>query len=47
MDYVQVPQELFILNVVLNHRLKQNVKDFLAALLKEDYAAWDVRLDVT
>jgi hypothetical protein len=45
-DYVQLPQQLDVLNVVVNHRLRQNVKNFLATLLKKDYAVWDVRLDV-
>jgi hypothetical protein len=39
-------QQWVVLNVVVNHRLRQNVKDFLADLLKDDYAAWDIRLDV-
>jgi hypothetical protein len=46
-DYVQLPQQWVILNVVVNYRLKPNVKYFLAAFLKEDYGAWDIRYDVT
>jgi len=45
--YVQLLQQWVVLNVMVNHELRQNVKYFLAALLKEDYAAWGIRPDVT